>query len=61
MHFQWKTHPKLHATQLKELTQTQVHSLTLLDLNAHLDYPKTCKLQSFETICTLTSSPQNQK
>ena len=36
-YFRWRLHLKLHATQLKQLTQTQTHPLH--DLNAYLDLP----------------------
>ena len=39
------THLKLHATQLKQLTQTQTHPLH--DLNAYLNPPKNIKATIF--------------
>ena len=39
------THLKLHATQLKQLTQTQTHPLH--DLNAYSDPPKNMKATIF--------------
>ena len=39
------THLKLHATQLKQLTQTQTHPLH--DLNAYLNPPKNMKATVF--------------
>ena len=39
------THLKLHATQLKQLTQTQTHSLH--DLNAYLNLPRNMKATIF--------------
>ena len=52
------THLKLHATQLKQLTQTQTRSAH--DFNAYSDPPRNIKPQSFITMSTLTSSSQNQ-
>ena len=46
------THLKLHATQLKQLTQTQTHPLH--DLNAYSHSPRNIKAQSFIAISTLT-------
>ena len=48
------THLKLHATQLKKLTQKQTHSL--YDLNAYLNPPRNMKHTSFITMSTQTSS-----
>ena len=39
------THLKLHATQLKQLIQTQTHPLH--DLNAYLNLPKNMKVTIF--------------
>ena len=39
------THLKFHATQLKQLTQTQVHPLH--DLNAYPDSPRNMKATIF--------------
>ena len=39
------THLKLHATQLKQLTQTQTHSLH--DRNAYLNLPRNMKVTIF--------------
>ena len=39
------THLKLHATQLKQLTQTQTHPLH--DLNAYSDPPRNMKTTIF--------------
>ena len=39
------THLKLHATQLKQLTQTQTHPLH--DLNAYLNPPRNMKATVF--------------
>ena len=43
--FPMDTHLKLHATQLKQLTQTQTHSLH--DLNAYLNRPRNIKTTIF--------------
>ena len=43
--FPMDTHLKLHATQLKQLTQTQTHSLH--DLNAYLNWPRNIKTTIF--------------
>ena len=52
------THLKLHASQLKQLIQTQTHSLH--DLNVYLNPPRNMKATIFLTMSTLTSSSQNQ-
>ena len=39
------THLKLHATQLKQLSQTQTHSLH--DLNAYINPPRNMKVTIF--------------
>ena len=51
-------HLKFHATQLKQLTQTQTH--TSHDLNAHLDLPRNIKSTIFhnnEHINIIISDP----
>ena len=42
------THLKLHATQLKQLTQTQTHPLH--DLNAYLNSSRNMKAKIFHNI-----------